>query len=124
GEADRVRFARRLGPAELAREYSRASSLVFPVLWDEPFGRVVLEAWAHGLPVVASARGGPGDVITNGASGMLVAPGDAKALADATMQVNRRVQLAARLADGGRRALDGYWPERVVPRLLAVYEGA
>lgn len=48
----------------------------------EPFGMVVAEAMAAGRPVVASAAGGPVEQVEEGASGFLVAPGDADALAD------------------------------------------
>ena len=47
----------------------------------EPFGQVVIEGMAAGLPVIASAAGGPLEVITNNVDGILTPPGDASALA-------------------------------------------
>jgi glycosyltransferase involved in cell wall biosynthesis len=51
--------------------------------WDEPFGMVAAEAQAAGTPVVASARGGLGEVVHDGVSGYLVDAGDARAAAEA-----------------------------------------
>ncbi len=47
----------------------------------EPLGNIVLEAWAHGVPVVAAASQGPGQLITHGNTGLLAPIDDADALA-------------------------------------------
>ncbi len=44
----------------------QCDALIFPVRWHEPFGIAVLEAWAMGLPVLASCYGGPAEIITPG----------------------------------------------------------
>ena len=49
----------------------------------EPFGQVVIEAMAAGVPVVAADAGGVKEIVEDGVSGLLVPPGDASALADA-----------------------------------------
>ena len=62
---------------------------------EEPFGIVLIEAMAAGVPVVAVARGGPRDIVESGVSGMLAPSGEPAALADA---------IEALLADPQRRA--------------------
>lgn len=47
----------------------------------EPFGRVVVEAWAAGLSVIATGAGGPAELIRDGEDGLLVPVGDVAALA-------------------------------------------
>jgi glycosyltransferase involved in cell wall biosynthesis len=47
----------------------------------EPFGRVIIEAMSHGVPVIASHGGGPTEIIEDGFSGFLVTPNDPNALA-------------------------------------------
>ena len=51
-------------------------ALVLPSVRPEPFGRVILEAWAAGKPVVASAHGGPLEIIQHGQNGLLFEPND------------------------------------------------
>jgi glycosyltransferase involved in cell wall biosynthesis len=51
-----------------------------PSLEPEPFGRVAIEAMSFGKPVIAAAHGGLLDIVADGATGRLFAPGDANAL--------------------------------------------
>lgn len=50
----------------------RASCLLFPVCWEEPFGMVMIEAMACGTPVVAMRRGSVPEVVADGVSGVIV----------------------------------------------------
>lgn len=52
--------------------YAHAKALLFPVLWDEPFGLVMIEAMACGTPVVAYRRGAIPEVIVDGKTGYIV----------------------------------------------------
>ena len=53
----------------------------------EPFGLVVIEGMAAGKPIVASRAGGPLDSIEDGIDGVLVSPGDPKAMAQAVLSL-------------------------------------
>lgn len=68
---------------DLIKYYDLSEIMLVPSLWQEPFGLVVAEAMARGLPVIASDLGGPAEIITNGVDGLLVAPGNEQALAGA-----------------------------------------
>lgn len=68
----------------------------------EPFGLVVVEAMAHGRPVVASAVGGITEIIDHGTTGLLVPPDDPEALAQAVLQVLSDEPLAKALAARGQ----------------------
>jgi glycosyltransferase involved in cell wall biosynthesis len=63
----------------------------------------VLEAMAAGLPVVASDVGGVGELVDDGATGLLVPPGDPDALAAALQQVLDDAELRRRMGAAGRR---------------------
>ncbi len=67
----------------------------------EPLGNVIVEAFAHGVPVVAAASDGPRELIHDGANGLLVPIEDADALAKALGRVLASRDLAASLASGG-----------------------
>lgn len=83
GVLDRVRFTGWLTEEALAQELADASVVAMPSLWPEPFGLVGIEALAAGRPVIASDTGGVGDWLVDGVNGLLVKPGDARALAKA-----------------------------------------
>jgi glycosyltransferase involved in cell wall biosynthesis len=72
----------------------------------EPFGRVVVEAMACGVPVVAAHAGGPAEIIEDGVTGWLIAPGDTEALSrrmvEALRADNSSVRAAARRAAESR----------------------
>ncbi|WP_158289954.1 glycosyltransferase family 4 protein [Ramlibacter sp. WS9] len=75
----------------------------------ETMGRVLCEANAAGLPLVATASGGTPSVVRDGVNGVLVPPADAGALADAIARVLHTPALAAQLANAGRaRARDEF----------------
>jgi glycosyltransferase involved in cell wall biosynthesis len=65
-----------LDRAELSSMLRAAKALVMPLLWDEPFGLVVVESLASGTPVVAWDRGAMGEIINHGETGFLVADVD------------------------------------------------
>lgn len=76
----------------------------------------VIEAQAAGLPVVSTDVGGVRDVVVDGESGFVVAPGDIGALADSVERLARDGDLRLRLGEAGRgRARERYG----VPRLVA-----
>jgi glycosyltransferase involved in cell wall biosynthesis len=61
---------------------ARAAVVLCPAQWNEPFGMAAAEAQACGTPVVAFRRGGLAEVIADGLTGFLIAPGDLRAAAD------------------------------------------
>ena len=64
----------------------------------EPFGQVILEAMAASVPIVATAPGGPAEIITDGVDGRLVPPGDDETLARVMADLLRDRELRQRLA--------------------------
>ena len=69
----------------------------------EPFGRVIIEAMALRRPVVASRAGGPTEIIEDGKTGLLVAPGDPECLAAALIDLLERPERAAEIGARGYR---------------------
>lgn len=73
----------------------------------EGFGLVLLEAGACGKPVLGAKSGGIPDAVAEGDSGLLVAPDDVQATADALVRLLGDRELAQRLGEGGRRRARG-----------------
>ncbi len=106
----------------LASVYASADLLVFPGS-AEPYGRVILEAQASGLPVLAVDLDGNAELIEGGRSGCLV-PASAPALAAAIHGLARRPPLRERLATGGLAAVREHSWERALYRLADIWDAA
>ena len=88
-----------------------------PSVWEEPFGLVAVEAMACERPVCASRVGGLQDIVVDGETGLLVAPGDAEALATALARLLDDAVLRRSMGTAGRRRVEEQydWP-RVIAR--------
>ena len=80
----------------------------------EPLGNVVLEAWAAGLPVLATASEGPRSLIAAEQTGLLVPVGDSGALAAAMRRLAAERSLRLRLAEAGHAVFEGRFSEAQV----------
>ena len=123
GVSGRLSFAGALKPAseELLREYANADVFVLPSR-HEPFGIVVLEAWAAGLPVVASDVGGLGRLCAaHPEAAVTFSPGDIDALDDALRRVGGDEALRGRLSAAGRAAAAEYDWRKLAKRVVDFY---
>jgi L-malate glycosyltransferase len=109
---------------DLAGWFASAEVLAMPSL-EEGLGTSVLDAMSVGVPVVASRAGGLPEMVRDGVEGLLVPPGDPKALSDALVRVLSDADLRARLsADARRRVDEAFHVDRMVDETVAVYEEA
>src|SRR5690606_584062 len=106
---------------DAARWLPALDLLLHPAL-KEGLGLAVLEAMSAGVPVAASAAGGPVDIVEDGARRVPVPPGDVAAWAAAANRLMRDGEARARLGAAGRRRVrDAFGVERMVLGNLAVY---
>ncbi len=123
GCTDRVQFLGPMSSGELADTYRRFDVLVVPSLptpgWLEQFGRVVVEAMASGVPVIASRSGALPDVV--GAAGILVEPDDSQALAAAISEVVRDGPRWDELREAGLRHAQAFTWSAVADGMGALY---
>jgi glycosyltransferase involved in cell wall biosynthesis len=117
GVAGRVRFGV-VERDELARVYADADVVLFPTLWEEPFGLVPVEGMACGTPVIATGTGGSTEFLLDGVNCLRIAPGDPGAIADAVRRYAADPALRARIVRGGLRTA----AELDVDRLADVLE--
>ena len=110
--------------AAVMEAFRRSAIAVVPSIWAEPFGIVVIEAMAGGAAVVASRVGGIPEIIEDGVSGVLVAPGDVDALAEALRALIDDPARRAEMGVAARLRSEDFACDRVVPVVEAVYRSA
>ena len=133
GEVDYVRSLRErakdwpielIGKATPAAFYESVDVTVVPSLWHEPLARVIFESFAHGVPVLASSRGGSPELVVPGKTGWLFDPSEEGALertigqAFAEMQAASGTSLSSECLNESQRFL----PARVVESHLRAFE--
>ncbi len=102
GLTEIVTFHGKVPQDELIQHYDRCDLLLVPSLWQEPFGLVVAEAMARGLPVIASNVGGPAEILTHEINGLLVEAGNERALALAISQLIKDPEKRRRFGQAAR----------------------
>lgn len=103
GVDQQVEFADPLPSAALADRYRQADAVVFPSIWDEPFGLVPIEAMACGTPVIGTGRGGSGEFLLDDVNYVRFPAGEASSLASAVRRLAADPALRDRLVVAGRR---------------------
>ncbi len=81
---DNIKFLGFIDPDEFL---DAVDAVIVPSVWHEPFGRVVIEAYQHGKPVIASNRGGLSEIVLHGETGFLYNPDNNDELTDILMQL-------------------------------------
>jgi len=124
GIADRVRWRGWLSQLECARVMHGATALLLPSIYESG-GSVVLEAMACGIPVVATAWGGPA-VYLDSNCGILVDPSNAKAITQGFVDAMRKLiadpALCAHFASAGRKRVEELFDWNLkIDRILELY---
>jgi glycosyltransferase involved in cell wall biosynthesis len=110
-----------MGFVSLPEFFALVDVMIVPS-WEEPFGIVLLEAMASGIPVVATGCGGPADILTSGRDGLLVPPRDPAALAEAVRRIaDDRGIYEAIVRQARNRVETHYDIGKVVPRIEEFY---
>lgn len=123
GCAQRLELRSWVGREGIAAAFAEASVFVFPSIWPETLGIVGLEAFATGVPVVASDVGGVREWLLDGETGYLVPPKSPEALAARVWELIADVQLNRRMGERGialireRFSIEGH-----ISRLEAIYK--
>jgi lipopolysaccharide heptosyltransferase II len=99
--------------------------LVLATTTHEAFGRVIVEAQASGVPVVATRVGGVIDIIEDGKTGLLVSPADANSMAEAIIRIFKEPEFARGLAENAyKKVEEKYSVELMVKNTISVYQDA
>jgi len=114
----------RISGAELWGRLHEADVLCAPSLDAESFGMVLIEAFAAGTPVVASAIPGYAEVVSDGIDGMLVPPADPQRLAEELQHLHLEPERRAEMGRAARASAQRYAWSHVADEVTEVYEEA
>ena len=117
-----VVFTGRVSNEERARYFKSAHVYCSPATGNESFGIVLLEAMSAGAPVVATDIKGYASVVHHGYDGLLAAPKDEDALAQAIQALVKHPELRARLSENGVRTAEAFRWERVAGKVMDYYD--
>ncbi len=120
-----VVFAGQLSPEQVREEMMRAQCLVVPSICFEGFPMTAIEAFAAGLPVVASRIGSLHEIVVEDVSGAHFTPGDAEDLAGVLSRLFAEPARLEELGAGARAYYEAnYTPDRNLRQLEAIYTDA
>ncbi|WP_410513693.1 glycosyltransferase family 4 protein [Paenibacillus sp. BR2-3] len=101
-----------------------ADLLIHTSITPEPFGQVIVEGMAAGLPVIASNEGGPVEIVIPGETGLLIQPGDPAILADSITWMLEHPEERRTMADNGmKRVKEHFVIENTVRDIVDYYKG-
>ncbi|WP_223066917.1 glycosyltransferase family 4 protein [Paenibacillus caui] len=101
-----------------------ADLLVHTSITPEPFGQVIVEGMAAGLPVIASNEGGPTEIVLPGATGLLIPPGQPEHLARAIRWMLEHPEEREQMGRKGiERVKERFVIENTVKDIVDYYEG-
>jgi glycosyltransferase involved in cell wall biosynthesis len=116
GIADRVRFLGTQPRARIVELFRAADATILSSSWEN-FPHTVVEALAVGTPVLAMEAGGVAEVVRDGVNGLVVAPGDTEALADAVRRYFGDSELRERLRAAAAPSVAEFSADRIFSRL-------
>jgi glycosyltransferase involved in cell wall biosynthesis len=100
-------------------EFFDAIDVLLVPSWEEPFGLVILEGMASGVPVIATSAGGPVDILRPGIDGVLVPPKDPHSLSEAIRSLEGRRE--ALIKSARQRVEAEFDIRKVIPKIEAFY---
>lgn len=120
GLGERVKILGRLTEEEKTAAYEACSVFVLPSVY-EPYGIVLLEAAAHGKPLISTRAGGPKSIIQEGDNGYLVEPGNPGNLANAIRNILQDSPMRRRMGEKARQMASSHTWSRVAKETHRAY---
>jgi glycosyltransferase involved in cell wall biosynthesis len=118
-----IRWLGRLDKQALYERMQRAAALIVPSVWYEPFGLVVAEAFAMGVPVIASRIGALAEIIQHGRTGLHFEPANSADLAAQVQHFHTHPRLTYAMRVEARREFERkYTGGRNYSLLMEIYK--
>lgn len=125
GERSDVEWLGQKSPSEVKELMGEARALIFPSEWYEPFGRVAIESFAKGTPVIASRLAGLAEIVSDGETGLHFRAGDAQDLAEKIdWALDHEAEMRGMRAAARARYEQNYTAEKNCDALIRAYQRA
>jgi glycosyltransferase involved in cell wall biosynthesis len=122
---EQIKYLGQLPYSDVLFQIRNARVLVFPSIWNETFGRSMIEAFASGTPVIASNIGSMADIVQDGVNGLHFQAGDASDLRQKLIRLFDDGVFYDRACHAARNSfMEKFTPEINIERLLAIYSEA
>ncbi len=122
GLYDVVEFLGHVNREELYEEYKKATLVVVPSVWQEPFGKVGIEAMSVGRPVVATDVGGISEWLKDGETGYLVKPQSPKDFAEKIIKLLNNKELLKKMSQNAVEQAKEFSIQNHAGRIIKVYK--
>ena len=117
-----IKFLGKVSHKQVSLEMLNAKFLLIPSECYEGFPMVIVEAFAHGLPVVASRLGSMAEIVEDGITGLYFEPGNPRDLAEKARWMFEHPEECRRMGENARKVYeDKYTPEKNYEQLMAIY---
>lgn len=120
-EHDNITFMGKLSLNETYSMIAGAKALIFPSKWHEPFGRTIVESFAHGTPVIASSLGGVPELVKDGLNGFLFNPDKDSDLNRAISKFENTMDMQAMRKNAYSSFTDNFTPSKNFDSIIAIY---
>ena len=118
---DNIHYLGFLSETKMNELLHKMDLLVCPSLWEEPFGRVVLDAYKHSIPVIVTNRGALPALVREGKTGFIVDPNDCDSLKNTIGQILLNPEILETLRTDISDVLKNYTIERQLEDFLKIY---
>lgn len=113
-----IHFLGFVNPVEAMKS---VDAVIVPSMWNEPFGRVVIEAYQQGKPVIASQRGGIPEIVKVGETGFLFEPSEPDSLRSILEEISHRPNILIEMGMKAREFAKEFGQREVSMKYLEVY---
>jgi glycosyltransferase involved in cell wall biosynthesis len=111
-----------LGYIEPEVFFSQIDLLIVPSLWHDPLPRTIFEAYAHGIPVIGTKRGGIPEIIDEGISGFTYEPQNPLALIELLKFIKNHPELLREMKRNALKKYSLFRPENSANKYVAIYK--
>ena len=111
-----------LGFTEPDQFFKKIDILIVPSLWNEPFGRTIIEAFAHGIPVIGSNNGAIPDLIDIGKTGFIFSITNSPTLLDILAKIIQCPEIINDMSAHAIKAAKKFLPEKITSHYLQKYK--